>query len=54
MREKEIQEDGKVFALSMVLLNTLILFAVVGIFGLVQMFLTQINQLNAMLNGFRS
>lgn len=53
MHEKEIQENGKVFALSMILMNILIVFAVGGIFGLVQLFLVQIEELNLMLSAFR-
>jgi|APDOM4702015118_1054815.scaffolds.fasta_scaffold637523_1 ABC-type siderophore export system fused ATPase/permease subunit len=53
MKEKEIQENGKVFALSLVLFNMLILTAIGGVFWLVQVVLAQINQLNALLYGFR-
>jgi hypothetical protein len=53
MREKEIQESGKVFALTAVLVISLILVSIGGVLWLVQMILMQISQLNAMLNGFR-
>lgn len=53
MREKEIQENGKVFALSMILMNILIVFAVGGVLWLMQLFLVQIKELNLMLSAFR-
>jgi len=45
MFEKEIQESGKVFALSLVLMNIFILTAFGGLFWLIQIVLSQINQL---------
>lgn len=53
MREKEIQESGKVLALTAVLMNGLILTAIGGVFWLVQMILAQVSQLNALIYGFR-
>lgn len=53
MREKEIQESGKVFALTAVLMISLILVSIGGVFWAVWMILIQISQLNAMLNEFR-
>ena len=53
MREEEIQENGKLFAISMILMNGLILTAIGGVFWLVQMILAQVSQLNALVYGFR-
>lgn len=53
MREREIQESGKVLALTAVLMNSLILAAIGGVFWLVQIIVAQISQLNAMLYGFK-
>ena len=46
MREKEIQESGKILALTTVLMNGLILTAIGGLFWIVQLILAQANQLN--------
>jgi hypothetical protein len=52
MSENEIRESGKIFALSMVLMNCLILTAMFSVFWLAQMILSQTNQFNALINGF--
>lgn len=48
----EIQESEKVFALTMVLVNTLILSVVLSIVWLVQIIISQFNQLNELSRGF--
>ena len=51
--DKNIQESGKIFALTAVLMNLLILTTVFGVFWLIQLILSQGNQLNAFIHGFR-
>ena len=52
--ENNVRESGKIFALTAVLMNILILTIVFGMFWLVQSFISQSNQLNALLQGFRT
>lgn len=55
MREnnrEEPQESGKLFALTIVLMNILILTVVVGMFWLVQIIISQGNQFNDLAHGF--
>ncbi|MBX7174246.1 MAG: hypothetical protein K1X72_24950 [Pyrinomonadaceae bacterium] len=53
MFEREEQESGKVFALSLFLMNVLILAAIVGIFWLLQIVLMQVYQISSLLYSFR-
>lgn len=53
MHEKEIQESGKVFALTMVLMNILILTMTVSIVWLIQIIVSQTGQMAGSINGFR-
>ena len=46
MREKEIGESGKIFAMTLVLMNILIVTIIGGMFWLVQIIIMQISQLN--------
>ena len=46
MIEKETPESGKIFALSLMLMNSLILTTIGGLFWIVQLILAQANQLN--------
>ena len=52
MREKEIGESGKIFAMTLVLMNILIVTIIGGMFWLVQIIIMQINQLNDLTHGF--
>ena len=46
MCETEVQESSKIFAMTLVLMNILIVTIIGGMFWLVQIILMQINQLN--------
>lgn len=48
----EIQESGKVFALTMILANTLILSVALSVVWLIQAIISQFNQLNELSRGF--
>ena len=50
--EKEMAESGIVLALTIVLMNVLILSVLVGMFWLVQIIISQSNQLNDLVRGF--
>ena len=55
MREnnrEETEESGKILALTLALMNILILTVVIGMFWLVQIIISQINQLNDLARGF--
>ena len=50
--ENEIGESGKIFAMTLVLMNILIVTIIGGMFWLVQIIIMQINQLNDLTHGF--
>ena len=50
--ENEIQESSKIFAMTLVLMNILIVTIIGGMFWLVQIILMKINQLNDLTHGF--
>ena len=50
--EKEMAESGIALALTIVLMNVLILSVLVGMFWLVQIIISQSNQLNDLVRGF--
>ena len=50
--EKEMAESGVVLALTIVLMNVLILSVLVGMFWLAQIIISQSNQLNDLVRGF--